>query len=669
MPWRVGRAGGFIKIMKNASQREPAGRAELSGARKLHALRVLQLQRPKSNLKWRRKERMDHLDQSRTPIIDALQRFADKNQGYFNIPGHRGEKGVDAHLLALLGAQAFAADRTETDGLDDLHAAEGVIREAQDLAAELFGSDHCRFVVNGTTGANEAMILAAVRPGEKILVPRNAHKSVMMGLVMSGAVPVWIMPERERETNTYEIVRQDAGLHETTLKDAGLHETTLQDAGLHETTLQDAGLHETALQNIGMHETAEKETGLYGAVDPEKVKKILDCDPDIRAVFLVNPTYYGSCSDLKAIAEIAHAHDIPLLVDEAHGAHFTFHEDLPASAILSGADLVAQSTHKTIGSLTQSAMLHISGRRVSLSRVDDALKLVQSTSPSYLLMASLDGQRHLMAEQGHALQSRAMHLAELLRSELKQIPGIEVYHDPVRKKTAAGIAKEFCVKNEPAENARKGGGAYDPAEKAYERAEVYDPCRVVFSPCAAGLTGLALQEKLFRHQITTELADLQFLVLVVTHGNTEEEIMRLSAEVREIVLETAKNPGTGPETAEQPGTGPKATENPEETGRPEAGIAEVQIPAMVMSPRDAWFAEKEAVPLQEACGRIAGEAVTPYPPGIPLVYPGELLSENLCRRLALLRRRGIPVHDAADHTLASIRVVNPVEEFIAASEM
>ena len=517
------------------------------------------------------------MDQSRTPIIDALQHFAKKNQGYFNIPGHRGANGVDARLLALLGAQAFAADRTETDGLDDLHAAEGVIREAQDLAAELFGSDQCRFVVNGTTGANEAMILAAVKPGEKILVPRNAHKSVLMGLVMSGAVPVWIMPERE--------------------------------------------------QKVDLPTSEKQETGLYGAVDPEKVKRILDCDPGIRAVFLVNPTYYGTCSDLKVIAAAVHTHGIPLLVDEAHGTHFTFHEDMPASAIHSGADLVAQSTHKTIGSLTQSAMLHVSGSRVSLSRVEDALKLVQSTSPSYLLMASLDGQRHLMAEQGYALQSRAMKLAELLRSELKQIPGIEVYHDP--------------------------------AEKAHERAEVYDPCRVVFSPCAAGLTGLALQEKLFRHQITTELADLQFLILVVTHGNTEEEIMRLSAAVREIVLQTA----------EQPGTGPKATENPEETGRPEAGIAEVQIPAMVMTPRDAWFAEKEAVPLQEACGRIAGEAVTPYPPGIPLVYPGERLTENLCRKLALFRSRGIPVHDAADHTLASIRVVNPVQEYLDISEV
>ena len=598
------------------------------------------------------------MDQSRTPIIDALQHFAEKNRGYFNIPGHRGANGVDARLLALLGAQAFAADRTETDGLDDLHAVEGVILEAQDLAAELFGSDQCRFVVNGTTGANEAMILAAVRPGEKILVPRNAHKSVMMGLVMSGTVPVWIMPEREQETNTYEIVRQDAGLHETALQDAGLHETTLRDAGLHETALQDAGLHETALLNIGMHETAEKETGLYGAVDPEKVKKILDCDPDIRAVFLVNPTYYGSCSDLKAIAEIAHAHDIPLLVDEAHGAHFTFHEDLPASAILSGADLVAQSTHKTIGSLTQSAMLHVSGSRVSLSRVEDALKLVQSTSPSYLLMASLDGQRHLMAEQGHALQSRAMKLAELLRSELKQIPGIEVYHDPIRKKTetATGSVVEIFAKNAPAENVSRGDTGNAPAENVsrgdtryaltengYEASEVYDPCRVVFSPCGAGLTGLALQEKLFWHQITTELADLQFLVLVVTHGNTEEEIMNLAAAVRRIVMERAENPITAPEAVS--------------SGEPEAGLWQAQVPAMVLTPRDAWFAEKETVPLSRACGRIAGEAVTPYPPGIPLVYPGERLTEDLCRKLALLRSRRIPVHDAADHTLASVRVI------------
>ena len=579
------------------------------------------------------------MDQSRTPIIDALQRFAKKNQGYFNIPGHRGANGVDQRLLTLLGAQAFAADRTETDGLDDLHAADGIIREAQDLAAELFGSDECRFVVNGTTGANEAMILAAVRPGEKILVPRNAHKSVLMGLVMSGAVPVWIMPEQEQKVDLYEDEKQERDLHEDEKQETDLHE----------------------VDNQG--------TGLYGAVDPEKVKEILDCDPGIKAVFLVNPTYYGTCSDLKTIAEIAHAHGIPLLVDEAHGAHFTFHEDLPASAIRSGADLVAQSTHKTIGSLTQSAMLHVSGSRVCLSRVEDALKLVQSTSPSYLLMASLDGQRHLMAEQGHALQSRAMKLAELLRSELKKIPGIEVYHDPIRwkTKTASGSGKELFTKSILAENVCKGDKGCSPAENTDDVSEAYDPCRVVFSPCAAGMTGIALQEKLFRHQITTELADQKFLVLVVTHGNTEEEIRRLSAVVQEIVKETAETPKPslkaaetlkpGAKAAETPETGSKAAEKPEGTGKPEAAIPEAQIPAMVLTPREAWFAEKETVPVRDACGRIAGEAVTPYPPGIPLIYPGERLTEDLCRRLALLGRCGIPVHDAADHTLASVRVI------------
>ena len=573
------------------------------------------------------------MDQSRTPIIDALQRFAKKNQGYFNIPGHRGANGVDQRLLTLLGAQAFAADRTETDGLDDLHAADGIIREAQDLAAELFGSDECRFVVNGTTGANEAMILAAVRPGEKILVPRNAHKSVLMGLVMSGAVPVWIMPEQEQKVDLYEDEKQERDLHEDEKQETDLHE----------------------VDNQG--------TGLYGAVDPEKVKEILDCDPGIKAVFLVSPTYYGTCSDLKTIAEIAHAHGIPLLVDEAHGAHFTFHEDLPASAIRSGADLVAQSTHKTIGSLTQSAMLHVSGSRVCLSRVEDALKLVQSTSPSYLLMASLDGQRHLMAEQGNALQSRAMKLAELLRSELKRIPGIEVYHDPIRRKTktASGSGKELFTKSILAENVCKGDNGCSPAENTHDAGEAYDPCRVVFSPCAAGMTGIALQEKLFRHQITTELADLKFLVLVVTHGNTEEEIMHLAAVIREIVLETEQETGTDLEAEQETGTDleteQKAGNDSETAQKPEAGDREAQIPAMVLTPREAWFAEKETVPVRDACGRIAGEAVTPYPPGIPLIYPGERLTEDLCRRLALLGRCGIPVHDAADHTLASVRVI------------
>ena len=524
------------------------------------------------------------MDQTRTPLIDALHSFSISNQGYFNIPGHRGARGVDARLLSLFGERVFEADRTETDGLDDLHAADGVIKEAQELAADLYGSDYCRFVVNGTTGANEAMILAAAGPGEKILVPRNAHKSVMMGLIMSGAVPVWILPERE------------------------------------------------------------KDTGLYGAVSPERIEEMLEQDSDIRAVFLVSPTYYGTCSDLKKITGIAHKYGIPVLVDEAHGAHFAFHDQLPPSGVSSGADLVAQSTHKTPGSMTQSAMLHICGDLISLDRVDDALKLVQSTSPSYVLMASLDGTRHLMAEQGNALQARAMKLAALLREELQQIPGIEVFHEPASQDTAKETSQESS-----------------------QDAAVFDPCRVVISPCGAGMTGTKLQKLLFGRHITTELADSDFLVLVVTHGNTEGEILRLSAAVREIVTASGVQEASGGQEAsgvQEASGGQEASGVQEASGEQTASGARLEITSghiseMVLTPREAWFAEKKTVLPEQACGLIAGEAVTPYPPGIPLIYPGERITPAFCEQLMHIRELQIPVHDAADPEMETIRVIYP----------
>ncbi|MCQ2511563.1 MAG: aminotransferase class I/II-fold pyridoxal phosphate-dependent enzyme, partial [Lachnospiraceae bacterium] len=257
--------------------------------------------------------------QSRMPVLEMTKAFADENKGYFCIPGHRFERGMNPALREQYGEGIFRYDLTETDNLDDLHHAEGPILEAQQLAAQLFGSDRCFFLVNGTTCGNEAMILTAVRPGEKILVPRNAHKSVTMGLILSGAIPVWIEPE-----------------------------------------IEDAW-------------------GTAGELLPEKVDQVLNEQPDIRAVFLVNPTYYGICSDVEKLAEVCHAHQVPLLVDEAHGSHLYFHSAFPKGAMEAGADACAQSTHKTLGSMTQTSMLHMQGTLLDQNRMDENLKLVMST--------------------------------------------------------------------------------------------------------------------------------------------------------------------------------------------------------------------------------------------------------------------------------------------------
>jgi arginine decarboxylase len=261
-------------------------------------------------------------------------------------------------LKDLLGEQALAADLPELPELDNLFAPEGVIRDAQDLAAAAFGADRTYFLANGSTCGIEAAILATCGPGDKIIVPRNAHRSVIAGLVLSGAMPIFVTPDYSTEL------------------------------------------------------------GLVLGVKAETIATALADHPDTRAVLLVSPTYHGLCSDIGAIAALTHPRNIPLLIDEAHGPHFAFHPDLPTPALALGADLVVQSTHKVLGALSQAAMLHTRGDRIDPDRLQAALQLTQSTSPSSLLLASLDAARHQMAIAGQALLSNTLDLARSMRREL-----------------------------------------------------------------------------------------------------------------------------------------------------------------------------------------------------------------------------------------------------------
>ena len=476
------------------------------------------------------------LDQTRLPLQTAIRRFREEAPAFFRIPSHHFAEGADPESRKLLGDAAFDADLTEAEGLDDLHAAEGVIAEAQELAADLFGSKECRFLVNGSTSGNMAMLLSTVGPGSRVLVARNTHQSVLHGLILSGGMPVWLQP-----------AHPDGWI-------------------------------------------------LDGAVTAEQVQSSLAANPDCKAVFITSPTYYGICSPLREIADICHAYNIPLLVDEAHGSHMYFSEKAPEGAVQAGADLVVQSLHKTGGSLTQSSLLHRCSERVDSRRLCESIRLVTSSSPSYILMASLDGARHHLALHGRELLHKAEKMAGMCRDMLKSVEGIRVLSIPD-----------------------------------------LDPLRIVFTAASHGISGIRMQQELYkRTRVSVELSDLLHVVCVISWGNTEEEILRLTETVKSIIRNAE------PDLPED-----TASVLTKATGCPEVNI----------SPREAWYAERENIPLSAACGRTAAESVIPYPPGIPLIHPGEVFSRDIVDQLRLFREYHIPLQGAADRSVSTICVI------------
>lgn len=473
------------------------------------------------------------LNQNHTPLLDALKACITHAHAPFYTPGHKRGVGISQPLADLLGKKVFRADLTELADLDNLFAPQGVILAAQDLAAEAFGAAQTWFLVNGSTCGIEAAILATCGTGDKIIMPRNVHSSVISGLILSGAIPIFVNPE-------YDSVLDIAH-----------------------------------------------------SITPEAVQVALQKHPDAKAVLVVYPTYYGVCGNLEAIAHITHQYHIPLLVDEAHGAHFAFHPDLPLSALAAGADLTVQSTHKVLGAMTQASMLHIQGERIDIDRVNKALQLVQSTSPSYILLASLDAARQQMALQGKALMSRTLELAEIARSKISEIPGLTVLNLPN-----------------------------------------LDPTRLTVTVSGLGFTGFAaetiLDEKL---GVTAELASWQHLTFIISLGNTLSDIEQL---VQGFISLAQMKPDDHPP---------------------------IQQRLMVwdnlgnVSPREAFFAANEILPLSETCDRICAEILCPYPPGIPVLMPGEIITPQALQYLQQIQAIGGFITGCADPSLKTLKII------------
>ncbi|MFC4768514.1 aminotransferase class I/II-fold pyridoxal phosphate-dependent enzyme [Effusibacillus consociatus] len=480
---------------------------------------------------------------SRIPMLEALRVHLQTNPLPLHVPGHKMGRGFPMDAAPWLG-QALRLDLTELPGLDDLHQPSGAIREAQELAAETFGSEETYFLVGGSTAGNMAMILTACRPGESIIIPRNAHKSVHNAIVLAGARPTYLYPEVDRQF------------------------------------------------------------GIPTEITVQEVRRALEENPDAQAVMLTSPTYQGICSDIAAIAAEVHGRGKLLLVDEAHGAHFSFHEKLPVSAIRLGADLVVQSTHKMLGSLTGSAMLHGKHGRYDGERLRTMLGMVQTSSPSYLMLLSLDAVRHEMATRGRGLLDEALEALDVGRNEVNKLSGLTLYEG---KNITSGV----------------------------------DPFKWWIQVEGLGLNGFDAEELLrARKGIFFEMADEAHLLAVFSYADTQKQVNRLVEGLRFLAETRADHLASGAGKRNRP-----------VFPQPHFRLEQAALP------KDALHGLRRRVKLEVATGQVAAEPVIPYPPGIPLILPGERYTSELVEYLQGMKQIGARFQGTVDPTVEYVRVL------------
>ena len=462
------------------------------------------------------------------PIAAAMKRYSADGVIPFHTPGHKQGRGAHELLRELLTVEGLRQEVSLMEELDDLHAPHSCIKEAQDLAARLWHVDECLFMVNGTTSAVQAMLFGTLKAGDLVMIPRNAHRSVIAGLILSGATPIFLPVDFDDEFN------------------------------------------------------------LPLNVSVETIARAIKKFPQARAVLLVSPNYYGVAAELQKISKLVHAAGMILLVDEAHGAHLTFCNELPPSAMEAGADLAVQSTHKILGALTQSSMLMLRKDFLDVEGVKRAASLLQTTSPNQLLLASLDIARLQMQLDGQKKICAAVELSKRLRAEIKKFFGLKVFEGTN-----------------------------------------LDPTKITVNVQGLGLTGQEAEEILRRElRVQCELSDTANLLFLVTFADDAETISRLLDALRHLPRRTPKKI--------LPPLLPKG------------------ITVAKLSPRETFYLPSEVVPLIEAVGKVCAEEVTFYPPGIPLLMPGEEISAQV---VEMIRQAQGHVIGMGDSTLATIKVV------------
>ncbi len=484
---------------------------------------------------------MGRYNQSRAPVYEALREFRQNRIVPFDVPGHKRGRG-NPELVELLGQQCVSIDVNSMKPLDNLCHPVSVIREAEELAAEAFGSAYAFLMVGGTTSSVQSMVLSVCKKGDKIILPRNVHRSVINALVLNGATPIYVNPDMDSRL------------------------------------------------------------GIALGMKVSQVEQAIRENPDAVAVLVNNPTYYGICSDLRSIVKLAHAGGMRVLVDEAHGTHFYFGKNMPVSAMDAGADMASVSMHKSGGSLTQSSFLLI-GPYMNPGYVRQIINLTQTTSASYLLLASLDISRRNLALRGAEEFARVIALAEYARREINEIGGYFAYTSELVN----------------------GDSIYD-----------FDKTKLTVNTLGIGLAGIEVYDILRdEYDIQVELGDIANILAYISIGDREREVERLIGALVEIKRKYQRD-GAGMFTQEY------------------------IDPKVAVSPQNAFYAEKESLPLMETKGRICSEFVMCYPPGIPILAPGEEITAEILQYIVYAKEKGCSMTGPED---AGIERLNVLKEF------
>ncbi|MFJ3224757.1 aminotransferase class I/II-fold pyridoxal phosphate-dependent enzyme [Streptomyces sp. NPDC086783] len=484
------------------------------------------------------------MDHSRAPVLEALEDFRRRGDVAYGPPGHKQGRGVDPRVAEIVGLDVFRSDVLSLNGLDDRRQSQGVLSRAQELMADAVGADQAFFSTCGSSLSVKTAMLSVAGPGEKLLLSRNAHKSVIAAVIVNGVQPIWVHPKFDTERH------------------------------------------------------------MAHPPEPDDVRRKLQEHPDAKGMLLITPTDWGSCADIRGVARVCHEYDVPLIVDEAWGAHLPFHPDLPAFGMDAEADLVVTSVHKMGGAIEQSSVFHLQYDRISPEVLKQREDLLGTTSASTLVFATLDGWRRQMVEHGHELLDAAIQRAYRVRAVAESLDGLRPMG---REIVDEGLTAAF------------------------------DPLKIVIDVRGLGISGMQAAEWLRPHRhVDVGGSDTCRISASITHAD-DDETEKILTDALHALVENADSIERRPPVR-----------------LPAASALELE---QAMLPRDAFFAPAEHVPMERAAGRISAETISPYPPGVPAVAPGEVITDEVLDYLRSGVEHGVLIPDAADPSVKTLRVV------------